>query len=64
MIVHHHLLRLHQIKRRKGSDALAVIEWKAVLVGYAAGFVIAAVIGHKIITLRPDWFSRVFEFVQ
>ncbi|PKI47586.1 hypothetical protein CRG98_032027 [Punica granatum] len=51
-------------RKDEGSDAPFEIEWKAVAVGYATTFVIAVFIGHKIITERPNWFSRNFGLRQ
>ena len=34
--------------------------WKVVVVGYASGLVIGLVLGHVIISRRPDWFTRTF----
>ncbi|OWM76466.1 hypothetical protein CDL15_Pgr005430 [Punica granatum] len=50
----------HNARKDEGSDAPLEIEWKAVAVGYASTIVIAALIRHKIITERSNWFARNF----
>ena len=35
--------------------------WKVVVIGYACGLVIGFLIGHVVISRRPDWFMRTFR---
>jgi hypothetical protein len=35
--------------------------WKAVVIGYACGLVIGLLIGHVVISRRPDWFMKTFR---
>ena len=35
--------------------------WKVVVMGYASGLIIGLVLGHVIISRRPDWFTRTFR---
>ncbi|OWM76542.1 receptor-like protein 20 [Punica granatum] len=48
----------------EGSDATFEIEWKAVAAGYAGSFIVAAAVGHKIITKQPGWFAQTFGLRQ
>ncbi|XP_050275163.1 receptor like protein 27-like [Quercus robur] len=45
---------------RQESSFREGFNWKVVVVGYASGLVIGLVLGHVIISRRPDWFTRTF----
>ncbi|GLT26998.1 hypothetical protein SLA2020_020290 [Shorea laevis] len=46
------------------SGLQAEFDWKAVLLGYGCGFLVAVVIGIIVFTRNPEWFIKTFRTRQ